>query len=106
MWDDTALIEAYDRAVSLAKDKVARRMESKAIAGPSSSSEEPESSTSKSSSKKGSWKVGDYVQSIYSEDGVNYEAIIKSINQSNNSCCVKYLGMKMLRVSSISKDQL
>lgn len=26
IWDDTALVQAYDRAVSLAKEEVARRM--------------------------------------------------------------------------------
>lgn len=92
MWDDTALIEAYDRAVSLAKEKVARKMESKnSNTGPSSSNN-PENSTSPSKTK--GWKVGDYVRSVYSEDGVVYEAIIESISQSNTSAHVKYLGMQ------------
>jgi survival motor neuron protein len=35
IWDDTALVQAYDRAVSLAKDEVARRMglEKESISG-------------------------------------------------------------------------
>ena len=91
MWDDTALIEAYDRAVSFAKEKVAQKMESKNVnAGPSSLFNDPENSTSPS--KKKGWKIGDYVRSVYSEDGVIYEAVIESISESNDSCQIKYLG--------------
>lgn len=49
------------------------------------------SSPSKSP-KKQKWRVGDFVRSVYSEDGVVYEATIKKIDISAATCVVKYLG--------------
>lgn len=62
----------------------------------STSSDVPEEEQSESpskTSKKASWKVGDHVRSVYSEDGVEYEAIIKKIKQPNSTCLIKYLGL-------------
>lgn len=95
VWDDTALIQAYDRAVNLAKEKVAARLgltddQSSDNAVPNGGRDA--SPTKSSGSKKQSWKVGDYVRSTYSEDGVVYEAIIEKIIPSSSSCLIKYLG--------------
>lgn len=89
VWDDTALIQAYDRAVNLAKERVAAHLglNEEAPASTPSTADLPNGD----SPKKQNWKVGDYVRSVYSEDGVVYEAIIKKMKQPN-SCLVKYLG--------------
>ena len=89
MWDDTALIQAYDRAINLAKEKVAAQLGLNEEASISSITNDLPNGDSP---KKPSWKIGDYVRSVYSEDGVVYEAIIKKMKQPS-SCLVKYLGM-------------
>ena len=100
MWDDSALIQAYDRAVNLAKEKVAARLG--LTEDPSSSADvlpnngEDASPTKSSSSRKQSWKVGDYVRSTFSEDGVVYEAIIEKLIPASSSCLIKYLGKSLL----------
>lgn len=97
MWDDTALIQAYDRAVNLAKEKVASQLnlEDKIPKSTSSSDvpEEEQSGSSLKSTKQEDWKVGNYVRSIYSEDSIEYEAIIMKIKQANSSCLLRYLGL-------------
>ncbi|XP_022649319.1 survival motor neuron protein-like [Varroa jacobsoni] len=71
-WDDTALIEAYDRAVGCIYKELDKRK----------------------ASRKGSvslkWRTGEYCRSQYSEDGVWYEAKILSI--CGDLCTVQYLG--------------
>jgi len=87
VWDDTALIQAYDRAVNLAKEKAAAK-----LAAESNASAPPEGDFSATTSSESSWKVGDYVTAVYSEDGIVYEAVIESIKNSTSSCIVKYIG--------------
>lgn len=89
MWDDSALIQAYDKAVNLAKEKIAARL---GTTDEGSTPNGEKDSTPNKSSKKQDWKVGDYVRSVYSEDGIIYEAIIEKMNPANSSCLVKYLG--------------
>ncbi|XP_067123922.1 survival of motor neuron protein isoform X1 [Centruroides vittatus] len=93
MWDDTALIEAYDRAVSHVKEQIAKRnkvvSDSDGKASVTSSHKRKKRGRSKN---KTTWKVGDYCQAIYSEDGLPYEAVIKHIN--NGICTVQFLGYK------------
>lgn len=91
MWDDTALIEAYDRAVSHVKEQIAKRnkvvSDSDGKASGTSSHKRKKRGRSKN---KMTWKVGDYCQAIYSEDGLPYEAVIKYIN--NGICTVQFIG--------------
>ena len=90
MWDDSALIQAYDKAVNLAKKKLAARLGSTEEGSIHNGEED---STPNKSLNKQDWKVGDYVRSIYSEDGVVYEAIIEKIIPTTSSCLIKYLGI-------------
>ncbi|KAK4003057.1 hypothetical protein OUZ56_004843 [Daphnia magna] len=147
VWDDTALIQAYDRAVNRAKEKVASQLsledenpkrttsdvsDEKQSESPSKSSKtrdwmigedvravnlakekvasqlslenkNPKSTTSNVSdeeqsespsisSKKRDWMIGEDVRAVYSEDGLEYEAIIKKIDKKNSSCLISFLG--------------
>ncbi|NWW88260.1 SMN protein, partial [Rhynochetos jubatus] len=94
VWDDTALIKAYDKAV--ASFKVTGRP------GPGSAL--------RPLLEKGSflcghgqrdllasfasvqWKVGDSCNAVWSEDGNVYSATVASINQKRGTCVVTYTG--------------
>ncbi|KAK9309977.1 hypothetical protein QLX08_000595 [Tetragonisca angustula] len=90
VWDDSALVKAYDKAINLAKEKVIKRMgldvqnsqlkENKQVNQPRH--------TNKPKKK---WIVGAPCRAVYSEDGVIYEAIISKIYE-NKTCIVKFVG--------------
>ncbi|XP_028852376.1 survival motor neuron protein 1 isoform X2 [Denticeps clupeoides] len=71
IWDDTALIKAYDKAV--ASFKIALKGEEDV---------EPQ--------KK--WEVGDSCSAYWTEDGNLYPATISSIDQEKGTCVVVYSG--------------
>ncbi|KAI9562349.1 hypothetical protein GHT06_013314 [Daphnia sinensis] len=95
VWDDAALIQAYDRAVNLAKEKVASELsledENPKITA-SDVSDEEQSKSPSISTEKGDWVVGENVRAVYSEDGLEYEAIILKIDKKNSSCLIRFLG--------------
>ncbi|ESO12061.1 hypothetical protein HELRODRAFT_158469 [Helobdella robusta] len=80
LWDDTALINAYDKAINsykklnghIAKEtnETLHKAKKKNIPG---------------------WKVGSKCKAHYSEDGLLYDAIIVAINKNLGMCTVKYL---------------
>lgn len=94
IWDDTALIKAYDAAVNAVKDKIAHRL------GFNENDNGPKSTFKKTmkknnnnfKNKKLEWHVGAACRATYSEDGKIYEATIKSIKGDTNLCIVKYVG--------------
>lgn len=106
VWDDTALIEAYDKAVNLAKEKAAAKLsatESSATASVDGiQSFDEKLKTNTSSPAQNHWKIGDYVTAVYSEDGVIYEAVIESLNNHTLSCIVKYIGKVQSHYTSSS----
>lgn len=81
VWDDTLLIEAYDKAVQLAHEEVLRNMQTS----------EKTKDTSKMK-KKTKWNVGDKCRCEYSEDHKYYEADIIDIIEDVEMCIVKYIG--------------
>ncbi|XP_046400758.1 survival motor neuron protein 1 isoform X1 [Ischnura elegans] len=92
-WDDTILVEQYDRSVNQLKDKVAKMMgvshgDSGAASGKASEKR------SKHQKKKpiNSWEVGSFCRAKYSVDDVFYEASILSINKEKKTCVVEYIG--------------
>lgn len=98
MWDDTALIEAYDDAVTVAKTIVENRMYAASDSMNASSSESNSSvqlkkgsSKRRQSQKKDAYSVGDNCRCLYSEDGKIYEASVISVNKIG-SCVVRYVG--------------
>jgi len=86
IWDDTALIKAYDEAVSSFKSKLLS--ENGAGTGKGKTS----TATKKAASKEGAarWKSGDRCQAAWTEDGVIYDAEILWIS-SNKRARVRYI---------------
>jgi len=89
MWDDTALIDAYDRAVSMTYDAVntkdGSRMPKK------ESNKFPGAKRRRGGKKtKRKWNEHDKCLARYSEDQHWYEATIISIDRERNTCVVRY----------------
>lgn len=90
VWDDSALIKAYDKAINLAKEEVGKRM---GIGIKNSECKQKLQKQSKLTSKSyKKWIVGAPCRAVYSEDGEIYEAIITKIYENNGSCIVKFVG--------------
>lgn len=92
VWDDTALIKAYDKAVNLAKEEVAQRMgmEIEDTQVKQKSHNFKQSQNANKTYKK--WTVGKPCRAVYSEDGEIYEAIISKIFENTETCIVKFVG--------------
>jgi len=89
VWDDRALVEAYDRAVKLVNRRIADK------SGDDKRDDKLEDTSGNRSAAKGkahSWQTGEYCRTTYSEDGIEYEARIISIDASNETCFVKFVG--------------
>ncbi|XP_029164533.1 survival motor neuron protein [Nylanderia fulva] len=92
IWDDTALVQAYDKAVNLAKEEVAKRIAMDVQN--QQTSQKSQSSKRMNQTKKHSkkWTVGAPCRAVYSVDGQVYEAIIIKIHESSGMCTVKFVG--------------
>ncbi|NXB77165.1 SMN protein, partial [Donacobius atricapilla] len=99
IWDDTALIKAYDKAVASFKNA----LKNGECSEPSDKQEQRVVIKRKNHKKNRSrnksntaplkqWKVGDSCSAIWSEDGNLYLATIASINQKRGTCVVTYTG--------------
>ncbi|NWU42853.1 SMN protein, partial [Hylia prasina] len=100
IWDDTALIKAYDKAVASFKNA----LKNGECSEPSDKVEEErlvvKRKNHKMNRKKNTsnaaplkqWKVGDSCSAVWSEDGNLYLATIASINQKRGTCVVTYTG--------------
>ena len=92
VWDDSALIEAYDKAINLAKEEVIKRM------GMDVENSQPQENLQNFKQPKRAnklhkkWIIGAPCRAIYSEDGEIYEAIISKIYENNGTCVVKFVG--------------
>ncbi|XP_070543427.1 survival motor neuron protein 1-like isoform X2 [Ptychodera flava] len=102
LWDDEALIKAYDKAVKAVKDEIQAEnngepsQEAESSSQNKSKSQEKKKFTSNSAKKsrrrkkKSKWNVGDHCRAIYSEDGLIYDCVIQSIDAAKGTCLVKY----------------
>ncbi|XP_027519455.1 survival motor neuron protein isoform X2 [Corapipo altera] len=99
IWDDTALIKAYDKAVASFKNA----LKNGECSEPSDKQEKcmviKRKNHKKNRNRKKSntaplkqWKVGDSCSAVWSEDGNLYLATIASINQKRGTCVVTYTG--------------
>ncbi|NXX85931.1 SMN protein, partial [Urocolius indicus] len=99
VWDDTALIKAYDKAVASFKTALRNGRSSE----PSDKQEKRQGMKRKNNKKNRNrkrsgtvplkqWKVGDSCDAVWSEDGNMYLATITSINQKRGTCVVTYTG--------------
>lgn len=84
-WDDNLIIDAYDKSMELVNKHVNDR-----ISIDNSVKDKANQKNQASKNKVKKWKVGDYCQAVYAEDGQLYEATIVSI--TNDNCLVKYIG--------------
>lgn len=98
IWDDSLLIKAYEESVKLRNEDVAKKLAmrtNKKEKNPEVSDEVTASSSSEEDdgdeNPECTLKVGDFVRSTFSEDGVDYEAEITRMND-NGTCCIRYLG--------------
>ncbi|XP_069694895.1 survival motor neuron protein 1 [Periplaneta americana] len=92
IWDDTALVRAYDHAVNMAKEEVARRMglTKESVSGNESSASNKPRRRKKRHNKE--WRVGAACRAVYSGDGVSYEATVDTVYPDKGTCVVKYVG--------------
>ncbi|XP_058720071.1 survival motor neuron protein isoform X1 [Poecile atricapillus] len=99
IWDDTALIKAYDKAVASFKNA----LKNGECSEPSDKQEQRMMIKRKNHKKNRNrnksntaplkqWKVGDSCSAVWSEDGNLYLATITSINQKRGTCVVTYTG--------------
>ncbi|XP_023800022.1 survival motor neuron protein-like isoform X1 [Cyanistes caeruleus] len=99
IWDDTALIKAYDKAVASFKNA----LKNGECSEPSDKQEQRMMIKRKNHKKNRNrnksntaplkqWKVGDSCSAVWSEDGNLYLATIASINQKRGTCVVTYTG--------------
>ncbi|XP_033362979.1 survival motor neuron protein-like [Bombus vosnesenskii] len=85
VWDDSALIEAYDKAINLAKEEVIKRM------GMDVRNSQPKENLQNLKQPKHAsklhkkWIIGAPYRAIYSEDGETYEAIISKIYENTSA---------------------
>ena len=92
VWDDTALIKAYDKAVNRIKDDLTKTEKK------SSHKSEKKSSRKKNERKEEApttaaaenWNVGDHCIAVYSEDNVAYPAVIIEIDHEKQTCKIRY----------------
>jgi len=97
IWDDTALIKAYDKAV--ASFKTALKGEDEPQASKKDHPGKKRKNNKKNQSRKRTnappdkeWQVGDYCSAYWSEDGHLYAATISSIDETRGTCIVVYTG--------------
>ncbi|XP_055056052.2 survival motor neuron protein 1 isoform X2 [Misgurnus anguillicaudatus] len=95
IWDDTALIKAYDKAV--ASFKSALKGESNVTPQEKENPGKKRKNNKKSKTRKRcntepdkEWQVGDSCYAFWSEDGNLYAATISSIDQEKGTCLVIY----------------
>uniref|UniRef100_A0A8D1ZY35 Tudor domain-containing protein n=1 Tax=Sus scrofa TaxID=9823 RepID=A0A8D1ZY35_PIG len=97
IWDDTALIKAYDKAVASFKHALKNGDISEASDKPKATPKRKPPKKNKSQKKNTTaslkqWKVGDRCSAIWSEDGCIYPATIASIDFKRETCIVVYTG--------------
>lgn len=95
IWDDTALIKAYDKAV--ASFKTALKGEEEPQASKKNFPGKKRKNNKKNQSRKRmnappdkEWQVGDSCSAYWSEDGQLYTATISSINEKRGTCIVVF----------------
>ncbi|NXB88062.1 SMN protein, partial [Vidua chalybeata] len=99
IWDDTALIKAYDKAVASFKNALKNgecsepsdKQEQRLVIKRKNHKKNRNRNKSNTAPLK-QWKVGDSCSAVWSEDGNLYLATIASINQKRGTCVVTYTG--------------
>uniref|UniRef100_A0A6J0TC48 Survival motor neuron protein 1 n=1 Tax=Pogona vitticeps TaxID=103695 RepID=A0A6J0TC48_9SAUR len=99
IWDDTALIKAYDKAVASFKNALKNGDCSEPVdkteqnAGTKRKNNKKNKSRKKcNSAPQKQWRVNDACSAVWSEDGNVYQATVTSINRKKGTCVVVYTG--------------
>ncbi|KAM4709844.1 survival motor neuron protein-like [Discoglossus pictus] len=99
IWDDTALIKAYDKAVSSFKKALKNGDCAVETEAPEKNARTKRKNNKKNKSRKKSntapvkkWRVGESCNAVWSEDGNMYPATISSIDAKRGTCLVVYTG--------------
>ncbi|XP_012256286.2 survival motor neuron protein [Athalia rosae] len=109
VWDDTVLIKAYDRAVNLAKNKVAKRMgvEAQSTSHGKQGKTQNQKQNRHAAKPYKKWVVGSPCRAVWSEDGEVYEAQIQKIYENSGTCLVKFIGydnIDKVEISSLAES--
>ncbi|KAJ8304253.1 hypothetical protein KUTeg_017836 [Tegillarca granosa] len=91
LWDDTALIKAYDNAVNMMKSKMGVK-DVEDNKSQDSQKRKRRSKRKKNKRKSKKWKPGDMCRAVYTEDNILYDAEIISVDTENETCVVCYVG--------------
>lgn len=100
IWDDTALIKAYDSAIKTMKTKLGGVCDTEPVVSDNQEKSSKKHLKKKWKTRKGlaqkqthqQWNVGDPCEAVFLEDGQIYEAVILSINKPDQTCLVQYVG--------------
>ncbi|KFQ37787.1 Survival motor neuron protein, partial [Mesitornis unicolor] len=98
VWDDTALIKAYDKAVASFKNALKDGECSEPLVkqeqhlGMKRKNNRKNRNRTSNAVPLKQWRVGDSCNAVWSEDGHVYPATIVSINQKRGTCVVTYMG--------------
>ncbi|XP_041042239.1 survival motor neuron protein 1 [Carcharodon carcharias] len=98
IWDDTALIKAYDKAVTSFKNALKNgeyiQPYTKECSGTGTKQKHKKNKNRKKSTVHldRKWRVGDTCNAVWSEDGNVYSATIQSVNEKQGTCVVMYIG--------------
>ncbi|XP_013422056.1 survival motor neuron protein 1-like [Lingula anatina] len=97
IWDDTALIKAYDHAVSSVKAHLSKKNGDSIQSLDHSTGDLVQKKKHKKNKKKHKhkgrkqWKVGDQCRAVFTEDDTIYDAVIVSLSEEVGTCVVRYL---------------
>ncbi|XP_076783399.1 survival motor neuron protein [Arvicanthis niloticus] len=97
IWDDTALIKAYDKAVASFKHALKNGDIGETSDKPKGTARRKPAKKNKNQKKNATtplkqWKVGDKCCAVWSEDGCIYPATIMSVDFKRETCVVVYTG--------------
>uniref|UniRef100_A0A4X2LT76 Tudor domain-containing protein n=1 Tax=Vombatus ursinus TaxID=29139 RepID=A0A4X2LT76_VOMUR len=97
IWDDTALIKAYDKAVASFKNalkngEISETSDKQKSAGPKRKNIKNRNKKKSNPAPLKQWKVGDACCAVWSEDGNIYPATIASADLKRGTCVVVYTG--------------
>ncbi|KAG2466814.1 survival motor neuron protein 1 [Polypterus senegalus] len=97
IWDDTALIKAYDKAVASFKNALQNDESTdpsnvdQSLSGTKRKNNKKNKCRKKSNTVEGNqWKIGDRCRAVWSGDGNAYPATIASLDEKKGTCVVVY----------------
>ncbi|XP_071505224.1 uncharacterized protein [Diadema antillarum] len=91
IWDDSALIKAYDKAISSVKNMTKNSNGEKQNKQPKKTKRGGKKKNKKTPTQS-KWRVGDRCRAVFTEDDQIYSAVIRNINSKGHSCRIRYVG--------------